>query len=71
MTFLFSPDKAAYKDETLERYMLRIAKENFFDSYEQLSRAIRDALIELDHEAPVDMTYQKHLLLEHQMKRLN
>jgi len=33
MAFLFAPDKAAYKDETLESYILRIAKENFFDAY--------------------------------------
>lgn len=51
MAFLFTPKKAAFEDETLESYMLRIAKENFFDSYEQLSLAIREALLELDHEA--------------------
>ena len=51
MAFLFKPEKSAHKDETLESYMLRIVKANFFDSYEQLSLAIREVLIELDHDA--------------------
>ncbi|OBT04683.1 hypothetical protein A9267_17185 [Shewanella sp. UCD-FRSSP16_17] len=51
MAFLFSPKVRAYSDESLESYLLRVVAENFFDSYEQLSLAIREELHELDFEA--------------------
>ncbi|MGI2171093.1 TniQ family protein [Shewanella sp. MF05960] len=59
MAFLFSPKSRAFNDESLESYLLRVVAENFFDSYEQLSLAIREELHELDFEAhgafPVDL----------------
>ncbi|WP_137226046.1 TniQ family protein [Shewanella sp. MEBiC00475] len=59
MAFLFSPKSRAFKDESLESYLLRVVAENFFDTYEQLSLAIREELHELDFEAhgafPVDL----------------
>ena len=59
MTFLFSPKARAFIDESLESYLLRVVRENFFDSYQQLSLAIREALHELDFEAygafPIDL----------------
>ena len=51
MAFLFSPKVRAFSDETLESYLLRVVAENFFDSYEQLSLAVRDELHELDFDA--------------------
>ncbi|MDP5129812.1 MAG: TniQ family protein [Paraglaciecola sp.] len=51
MAFLFSPTARAFSDESLESYLLRIVSENFFDSYHQLSFAIREALHDLDFEA--------------------
>jgi len=57
--FLFTPKSKAYADETLESYLIRIVNENFFDSYQQLSRAIKEELLELDFEAygafPLDL----------------
>ena len=57
--FLFTPKSKAYDDEALESYLIRIVNENFFDSYQQLSRAIKDELRELDFEAygafPLDL----------------
>ena len=57
--FLFTPKSKAYADETLESYLIRIVNENFFDSYQQLSRAIKEELRELDFEAygafPLDL----------------
>lgn len=59
MAFLFSPKSRAFNDESLESYLLRVVAENFFDTYEQLSLAIREELHELDFEAhgafPVDL----------------
>tara|TARA_R110001583_G_scaffold193256_2_gene361268 strand:+ start:3459 stop:4691 length:1233 start_codon:yes stop_codon:yes gene_type:complete len=59
MAFLFSPKSRAFNDESLESYLLRVVAENFFDSYEQLSLAIREELHELDFEAhgafPIDL----------------
>ncbi|MFT6506411.1 MAG: hypothetical protein ACI92O_002314 [Colwellia sp.] len=59
VAFLFSPKVRAFSDETLESYLLRVVSENFFDSYEQLSLAIREALHELDFDAhgafPIDL----------------
>ena len=59
MAFLFSPKARAFSDESLESYLLRVVSENFFDSYEGLSLAIREELHELDFEAhgafPVDL----------------
>nr|WP_265589661.1 TniQ family protein [Lelliottia steviae] len=46
-------------DESLESYLLRVVSENFFDSYEGLSLAIREELHDLDFEAhgafPIDL----------------
>lgn len=57
--FLFTPKSKAYDDEALESYLIRIVNENFFDSYQQLSRAIKEELRELDFEAygtfPLDL----------------
>jgi hypothetical protein len=59
MAFPFSPKSRAFNDESLESYLLRVVAENFFDSYQQLSLAIREELHELDFEAhgvfPVDL----------------
>ena len=59
MAFLFSPKARPFFDESLESYLLRIVCENFFDSYAELSLAIREALHELDYDAhgafPVDL----------------
>ena len=59
MAFLFSPKARAFSDESLESYLLRVVSENFFDSYEGLSLAIREELHELDFEAhgafPIDL----------------
>lgn len=59
MAFLFSPKARAFVDESLESYLLRVVAENFFDSYEQLSLAIREELHELDFDAhgafPIDL----------------
>ncbi len=59
MAFLFSPKVRPFVDETLESYLLRVVAENFFDSYEQLSLAIREELHELDFDAhgafPIDL----------------
>jgi hypothetical protein len=59
MAFLFSPKVRSFPDESLESYLLRVVYENFFDSYEQLSLAIRDELHELDFDAhgafPIDL----------------
>ena len=59
MAFLFSPKATPFSDESLESYLLRIVSENFFDSYEELSLAIREELHELDFEAhgafPIDL----------------
>lgn len=59
MTFLFSPKARAFSDESLESYLLRVVSENFFDSYQELSLAIREELHELDFEAhgafPIDL----------------
>jgi len=59
MAFLFSPKARAFVDESLESYLLRIVSDNFFDSYEQLSLAIREALHALEYDAhgafPVDL----------------
>jgi hypothetical protein len=59
MAFLFSPQIRSFSDESLESYMLRVVSENFFDSYEELSLAIRQELHELDFDAhgafPVDL----------------
>ena len=59
MAFLFSPKAQPFFDESLESYLLRIVSENFFDSYEQLSLAIREELHELDYDAhgafPIDL----------------
>ncbi|MFS8149725.1 TniQ family protein [Vreelandella titanicae] len=38
-------------NESLESYMLRLSQENFFEYYQQLSRAIKDWLQLHDHEA--------------------
>lgn len=57
--FLFTPKSKAYNDETLESYLIRIVNENFFDSYQQLSRSIKEELRDLDFEAygtfPLDL----------------
>ncbi|MGI2182634.1 TniQ family protein [Shewanella oncorhynchi] len=63
MAFLFSPRARAFIDESLESYLLRIVSENFFDSYQQLSLAIREELHELDFEA--------HGAFPIELKRLN
>lgn len=59
MAFLFSPKVRAFSDESLESYLLRVISENFFDSYEELSLAIREELHELDFDAhgafPIDL----------------
>jgi len=59
MAFLFSPKVRPFVDETLESYLLRVVADNFFDSYEQLSLAIREELHELDFDAhgafPIDL----------------
>jgi hypothetical protein len=59
VAFLFSPKVRSFPDETLESYLLRVVSENFFDSYEELSLAIREALHELDFDAhgafPIDL----------------
>lgn len=59
MAFLFSPKIGPFFDESLESYLLRVVSENFFDSYEGLSLAIREELHELDFEAhgafPIDL----------------
>jgi hypothetical protein len=59
MAFLFSPKSRAFNDESLESYLLRVVAENFFDSYQQLSLAIREELHELDFEShgafPIDL----------------
>lgn len=51
MAFLFAPKSRAFSDESLESYLLRVVTENFFDTYEQLSLAIREELHEPDYEA--------------------
>jgi hypothetical protein len=51
MAFLFCPKARAFNDESLESYLLRVVSENYFDSYQQLSFAIRGELLELDFEA--------------------
>ncbi len=47
-------------NESLESYMLRLSQENFFEYYQQLSRAIKDWLQLHDHEAagafPVELS---------------
>lgn len=63
MAFLFSPKSRAFSDESLESYLLRVVAENFFDSYQQLSLAIREELHELDFEA--------HGAFPIELKRLN
>ncbi|NRD72159.1 TniQ family protein [Shewanella sp. VB17] len=63
MAFLFSPKVRAFSDESLESYVLRVVAENFFDSYQQLSLAIREELHELDFEA--------HGAFPIELKRLN
>jgi len=63
MAFLFSPNARAFSDESLESYLLRVVAENFFDSYQQLSLAIRLELHELDFEA--------HGAFPIELKRLN
>lgn len=63
MAFLFSPKARAFLDESLESYLLRVVEENFFDSYQQLSLAIREELHELDFEA--------HGAFPIELKRLN
>tara|TARA_Y100001963_G_scaffold154653_1_gene243916 strand:+ start:4790 stop:6022 length:1233 start_codon:yes stop_codon:yes gene_type:complete len=63
MAFLFSPKARAYHDESLESYLLRVVAENNFDSYHQLSFAIREELHELDFEA--------HGAFPIELKRLN
>ncbi len=63
MAFLFSPKARAFSDESLESYLLRVVAENFFDSYQQLSLAIREELHELDFEA--------HGAFPIELKRLN
>ncbi|MYL24340.1 hypothetical protein GLV89_11195 [Halomonas alkaliantarctica] len=40
-----------FLNESLESYMLRLSQENFFEYYQQLSRAIKDWLQLHDHEA--------------------
>jgi len=59
MAFLFSPKARSFSDEPLESYLLRVVSENFFDSYEELSLAIREELHELDFDAhgafPIDL----------------
>lgn len=59
MAFLFSPKARSFFDESLESYLLRVVSENFFDSYEELSLAIREELHELDFDAhgafPIDL----------------
>ena len=59
MAFLFSPKARAFADESLESYLLRVVAENFFESYEQLSLAIREEFHELDFDAhgacPIDL----------------
>lgn len=61
--FSFSPKVRAFSDESLESYVLRVVAENFFDSYQQLSLAIREELHELDFEA--------HGAFPIELKRLN
>ena len=51
MAFLFKPETQPYSDETLESYLIRVVNENFFNSYRQLSQAIRDELLASDYEA--------------------
>lgn len=51
MPFLFSPEQLTFYDETLESYLLRVAEQNSFASYRQLSLAIRDELYAQDYEA--------------------
>ena len=51
MAFLFSPKVRAFSDESLESYLLRVVAENFFDSYQQLSLAVREELHTLDFDA--------------------
>ncbi|WP_076538356.1 TniQ family protein [Shewanella sp. UCD-KL21] len=63
MAFLFSPKARSFSDESLESYLLRVVAENFFDSYQQLSLAIREELHELDFEA--------HGAFPVELKRLN
>lgn len=63
MAFLFSPIARAHNDESLESYLLRVVAENYFDSYYQLSFAIREELRELDFEA--------HGAFPIELKRLN
>lgn len=63
MAFLFSPKARAYHDESLESYLLRVVAENNFDSYHQLSFAVREELHELDFEA--------HGAFPIELKRLN
>ncbi|MGS0824941.1 TniQ family protein [Shewanella sp. 0m-8] len=63
MAFLFSPKVRVFSDESLESYLLRVVAENFFDSYQQLSLAIREELHELDFEA--------HGAFPIELKRLN
>ncbi|MCC4834543.1 TniQ family protein [Shewanella sp. 10N.7] len=63
MAFLFSPKVRAFSDESLESYLLRVVAENFFDSYQQLSLAIREELHELDFEV--------HGAFPIELKRLN
>ncbi|QYJ75324.1 TniQ family protein [Shewanella sp. FJAT-52076] len=63
MAFLFAPKSRAFSDEALESYLLRVVNENFFDTYEQLSLAIREELHELDYEA--------HGAFPVELKRLN
>ncbi|MBO2622590.1 TniQ family protein [Shewanella algae] len=63
MAFLFAPRARAFNDESLESYLLRVVAENFFDTYEQLSLAIREELQELDYEA--------HGAFPVELKRLN
>jgi hypothetical protein len=59
MAFLFYPKARAHNDESLESYLLRVVAENYFDSYYQLSFAMREELHELDFEAhgafPIDL----------------
>jgi hypothetical protein len=59
MAFLFSPKVCAFSDESLESYLLRVVSANFFNSYEELSLAIREELHELDFDAhgafPIDL----------------
>lgn len=49
MKLLVRPEP--YANESLESYMLRLASENYFERYQQLSRAIGEWLQLHDHEA--------------------